>query len=319
MKKRTYVKAICMQCVQNFFDFVILRTVLHEKKRGVELVRSISYGKKGEENFDLIYKEGKTEDSPVFFYIHGGGWLSGRKNQRRYYCYEYAREGYAAVNVGYTYAPQKQHPFQLQEIFTAIEKIIDNSVAYKISPLRQFVIAGESAGAHLASFVAAIAANDLYDKFGIQFKYKEQFKVHACVLICGLYDVRTGVDLPFPHIKLCMEAYTGLSVDELREGKGDFSPLDYVNEKFPPSFVVMAQLDALRPQSSQLIAKLMEKGVKCRFYLGTGELSGHAFPLCNKTRKGRICVDRILSFLEEAESERVEKKQERKKTRRNPI
>lgn len=65
------------------------------------------------------------------------------------------------------------------------------------------VVAGDSAGGYYAAFVAAVASHpELYDTLGIDFAYRDTFKVSACVLLSGLYDMARSLDTRFPQMTI---------------------------------------------------------------------------------------------------------------------
>ena len=94
---------------------------------------------------------------PLFVYIHGGGYLSGIRSNRRFYCYNWVEEGFVAVNIDYDYALAAEHPVHIRQIFKGIEFVPDRAAEYGIDRDR-VVAAGDSAGGYFAAMVSAVSA-----------------------------------------------------------------------------------------------------------------------------------------------------------------
>lgn len=138
----------------------------------------------------------------MFVYIHGGGFVSGDRKSRRYYCYNWAESGFLCANIGYDYALDAVHPKSLAQIFNGIEFVMNRADELNIDT-GKVVVAGDSAGGYYAAFVAAVASHpELYDTLGIDFAYRDTFKVSACVLLSGLYDMARSLDTRFPQMTI---------------------------------------------------------------------------------------------------------------------
>ncbi|MGN1100030.1 MAG: alpha/beta hydrolase, partial [Christensenellales bacterium] len=187
---------------------------------------------------------------PVFVYIHGGGYISGTKELRAQYCFAYSEKGFFSLNIHYQYAPEAVHPVQIRQAFKAIEYVFDRAEEYNLDTDR-VVLAGESAGAYFAAFISAITVNrELYDKLGIDFKYRDSFRVGSAVLLNGAYNIQNMFDTKFANMMTFMCAYTGKSRKQMAELKGgeyldSISPVNYINADFPPCVVITGKLDPL--------------------------------------------------------------------------
>ena len=107
---------------------------------------------------------------PLLFYIHGGGWVSGRRAIRRYYCKHWAEEGYVAVTAGYDYARGETHRDFLRQIFAALAYVLDRADEWGFDRNR-VVVGGESAGGHLAAMIGAMTTHtELFDELGVDFR-----------------------------------------------------------------------------------------------------------------------------------------------------
>lgn len=292
---------------------LFLYPLVYKKHGDISAQKNLCYSRGGRcTNLDIFSKEktgeNKTgekkpgEKKPLLLYIHGGGWASGLKFIRQFYCCNWAEQGYTAVNIGYNYGVGVGHPEHLKELFKAFEYVLDRADELGIDPGR-IVVAGESSGAHLAAMAGAITSHPgLYEKFGINFAYKETFRPSALVLISGIYDMERSPDTHFPMIKTYLRAYTGMSQPELDAAfacgfNREISPEPYVDSAFPASFVIGSSMDKLLPESRAFYEKLQACGVPAGWYLCKGLHGVHAGGLaCDRFRIGKESVRLAQEF-----------------------
>lgn len=62
--------------------------LLYHKYDGVSKRENLRYADCGKRAVLDVYRQekGSPEKLPLFFYIHGGGWVSGKRSVRKYYC-----------------------------------------------------------------------------------------------------------------------------------------------------------------------------------------------------------------------------------------
>lgn len=120
----------------------------------------VSYGNHAQQKYDIYLPEGRTASTTkVFIFIHGGGWVAGDKAdfnggipvmKQTYF------PKYAVVNMNYVLgnvlAPGYALPNQIEDIQAVINDIKAKSQEYQVKP--EFVLCGNSAGAHLSMFYA---------------------------------------------------------------------------------------------------------------------------------------------------------------------
>jgi acetyl esterase/lipase len=91
---------------------------------------------------------------PVVMYVHGGGWVSGTKDQFAKQSEAMASEGFAGVRISYRFiAPGLTFEDTVSDLLDAFEFIKKNQQKYHFD-INRFAIVGASAGAHLASLAA---------------------------------------------------------------------------------------------------------------------------------------------------------------------
>lgn len=277
--------------------------------KGIAKIRGLRYGEGKRAALDVFRPAGTSDKLPLFVYIHGGGFVSGLRPNRRYYCYNWVEAGYVAANIGYDYALDAEHPEHIREIFKGIEFVLERAEEFGIDT-RKIVVAGDSAGGYFAALVAAVASHrGLYDALGIEFKFRASFGVSACVTLSGLFDPVRSIGTRFPQIALYVKALLGKSDAELvREFTGKSRlpvAVDaYVDAEFPPTFIVASKADRLKKESEALRDELAAAGVRHGYFLCTGINGVHAGALaCELARSGRECLKEAQAFCAKALAE----------------
>src|SRR4051812_33137866 len=94
---------------------------------------------------------------PVVFFVHGGTWVSGDKDFHGLYrgaARSFARQGFVAVFINYRLSPGVRHPEPVRDAARAFAWTRKNIARYGGDPDR-IVVAGHSAGGHLATLLVA--------------------------------------------------------------------------------------------------------------------------------------------------------------------
>ena len=303
MKKLNYCYAVLAQKLSNFAENLAV-PLLYQKKGDISSITDLRYDKSKNSVCDFYYIDNK-EKRPVLIYIHGGGFISGVKRLRKYYCYEYAKQGFFVMNTHYDYAPQKKFPHQIHQLFKAVEFLFNNAEKYKLD-LSRIVLGGESAGGYFCCYLAAVVKDkSLYEKFGIEFQYKDTFDVKACVLLNGAYDYTRLAKNKFFNMGTFLYSFFGMTRKELlSKEKQDkcsyFSPLSFINKDFPPSVVVEASKDLLGEESRELVKLLNSLGIRNIHLIAKGIVGIHGFCLAVKTKEGNRILAETMNFIKQA-------------------
>ena len=122
--------------------------------RAMQLQRNISYGPLERQRLDVWRFSTTPANAPVIFYVHGGAWTFGdKREQGRPMLHEFVRRGWIVVAINYRLAPGFPWPAQIEDVTRALGWIKKNIATYGGDPDR-VVVAGGSAGGHLASLLA---------------------------------------------------------------------------------------------------------------------------------------------------------------------
>lgn len=302
MKRLAYFKGVVGGLFMNGTEYIAKAITQRKPPKDMALVKGIEYGDGKREVLNLIYQKDRSKKQPLFIYIHGGGWCSGLLDMRNTYCQEVCAHGFFGVNIGYQYAPMMTFPGQLRQIFKAIDRIYDHADEYNID-MSKILLGGESAGSYFIFYVTMLSLkHELFDKLGIEFRHKEEFKVSAMISNCGAINFDTLIDNKFPGIRYMTNAFTGYSHKEIRE-EPDRDEIRILSpricEGFAPTMLIYASKDYLRSESLKAAEQFDKLGVPYELYEGKGIISQHAWPIATCTRKGRECLEATMRFVKQ--------------------
>ncbi len=225
----------------------------------------VPYGDAGHDTtFDVFWPEGTTDALPTVVWIHGGAWISGDKVDVAPYLRILAAEGYTTVGLNYTVAPEAAYPTAIRQLNSALDHLVQHAAELNIDPDR-IVLAGDSAGAQLASQLAAMITNPDYAHLvGIRPALRSDQLV-GVVLNCGVYELDGMAKLNGIvswGFKSALWAYTGTK-DWSSEAPGALmSSLEFATADFPPTWISGGNGDGLTwLQSVPMATRLEELGV----------------------------------------------------------
>ena len=254
----------------------------------------IHYGAKKEQVLDVYRPANEEGLLPVIVSVHGGGWVYGDKELYQWYCMNLAQRGFAVVNFTYRLAPKYKFPSGIEDTNMVFHWIWENAQIYGFD-LKNLFAVGDSAGAHMLSVYAAMKCNPVYAA-QFDFPVENNVEIRAVALNCGKYDMRGVIDSGDA-------LQSGLMKDVLpKKGtKGELewvSPINYVNEAFPPAFVMTSNGDFLRDEAPKMRDKLLALGVECEYrdYGDENEKLNHVFHLNIRLQSAEKCNDEECDF-----------------------
>ncbi len=178
---------------------------------GIVARRDVAYGSGKNETFDLYYQQEGNAPRPTIVWVHGGGFVAGNKNGITNYMKILAGHGYTMIAVEYSRGYGTTYPQPVEEVNAALGFVVRNAANLKVDPAK-IVLAGDSAGAHIASQVAMITTDPDYARaIGLT----RQLKVNqllAMLLFSGVYDP-SAVNPVGNHgwfLKAMLWAYSGV-------------------------------------------------------------------------------------------------------------
>jgi acetyl esterase/lipase len=242
-----------------------------------------------------------AENLPAVMWIHGGAFVAGDKSDIEGYVRFLAAEGYAIATVGYSRAPESQYPTPVVEAAKALDFLRDNAQRFGIDA-NAIVLAGDSAGAQIASqLAAAIADKDYADDIGLTSR-ADPAAVRGIVLFCGVYGME-GIDLTGAFagfLRTVMWSYFGEKNPTNDPRLRQFSVRNHITPDFPPVFISVGNADPLAPQSLALAETLKGKGVRTTavfFPQSHTPPLQHEYQFQLDTEAGRYAFGELKAFL----------------------
>jgi acetyl esterase/lipase len=241
------------------------------RPRAVQRIANLAYGDAGRRNLMDLYRlrDAPAQPMPVLIHFHGGHFQIGRKSREALpLIYRLASEGWLCISANYRLRAAGRFPNSLVDAKAVIAWARTQGVQYGADP-SLIVVAGGSAGGHLAS-MAALTPNE------------SAFQPSAA-----------GVDTSVAAA-VCLYGYYG------RRASGDpaSSPEAHISPQAPPFLVAAGDNDnqidvshaddfvgALRTRSAAPVVYFRLPGAQ------------HAFDLLRSLRFDEV-VDGVVVFLE---------------------
>ncbi|GAA5163961.1 alpha/beta hydrolase [Amycolatopsis dongchuanensis] len=261
--------------------------------------RDVAYAPGGKRFLLDIYRPRETvEGRPVLLQIHGGAWMVDSKDHQGIPLMQHmAQRGWIGVAVNYPLSPKAHWPDHIVAIKRAVAWIREHIDGYGGDPA--FLAAtGGSAGGHLAALLA-LTPNDPKLQPGFE---DEDTTIQACVPHYGVYDfaATSGAKASEYRLKTLLARFVvGKDPVRFHEDYVAASPLDRINDKAPPFFVIHGERDTMVPvaEAREFVRRLRAVSPNPVAY---AEISGaqHAFDIFPSIRSAHVVrgVERFLEW-----------------------
>jgi acetyl esterase/lipase len=217
---------------------------------------------------DVFRPRGK-EGCPVLFFVHGGAWVTGWKDDvLGIYGYgtiaeSLARRGIVVVMPNYRLSPAVRHPEHIKDVARAFAWTCDNVREYGGDPGHIYV-GGHSAGGHLVSLLAT-------DESYLKAEGHSASVIRGVVGISGVYclddlafEMSFGGGSGFTFALRASPLYPIFGADPAALRRA--SPVAHVRPGLPPFLLINGALDycPLHGMTRQFAAALKEQGCSVR-------------------------------------------------------
>ena len=201
-----------------------------------------------------MYLPHDAQDTLVLFF-HGGGWTVGDLDSHDAPCRALARAAQMPVmSIDYPLAPEHPWPEPLDHALAAFDEARQRH--------ERIVVAGDSAGGHLAAMVA------------LRRPAVFQLLIYPATDFTHTYDSERLFAEGYLLTKRNMDFYEAQFVPDPAD-KRPASPLHAENlAEAPPAYVVTAGFDPLRDEGEVYAAKLGEAGVRTTLRRHPGQVHG---------------------------------------------
>ena len=201
---------------------------------------------------------------PTVVWVHGGAWISGAASNVDPYLRILAGHGYTTVGLNYTVGPEATYPTAVHQLNDALAYLDANAADLGIDRT-QIILAGDSAGAQLASQLAALTTNPEYSHLLGIAPALDPSQLSGMILNCGVYDLDALADLTGIAawgFKTALWSYTGTKEWSQTYVGNTMSTIRHVTADFPPTYISGGNGDGLTwTESVPMAAALKAEGV----------------------------------------------------------
>lgn len=212
----------------------------------------------------------------VIIWVHGGAWRSGSRADVD--VHGLTAYGWAIASVDYRLSPQARFPAQIHDLKAALRYLRAHAAALGL-PADRFVIAGSSAGAHLAALVGVTNGHaELEGAVGDDRGASSD--VQAILDLYGASNLTTILRQSTPHglnVRVpALDLFLGGQPDAVPELARLASPVFHVDANDPPLLILHGDQDPQMPinQSHELVAAYEAAGRPVVFKVLPGAAHG---------------------------------------------
>lgn len=164
------------------FDAIIEETAARSREvaKRTKMRKDVAYGPSPRQRMDIVFPPNQASGAPLHMFIHGGYWRAGDKETHTLVAAPVIAAGGIAAIVSYDLMPTTRLAPIVGQIRRAARFLQQAAGGLGADPAR-FTASGHSAGAHLASLLAAHAPGD-----GVAPDLPE---LQGLLLVSGVYDL----------------------------------------------------------------------------------------------------------------------------------
>ncbi len=202
--------------------------------------------------FDLYQPSATEQPAPLIIWVHGVAWRAGSRASVP--VTSLVENGFAIASVDYRLTPVARFPAQVHDIKGAIRFLRAHAGEYRVDPGR-FVIAGASAGGHLAALVGVTNGHEqLEGTVGDHLQTSSD--VQGIVSFFGASNLETILSQSTPHglnVRVpALELLLGGRPENRAELARLASPVAHVDDSDPPLLLIHGDQDPQMPMNQSL-------------------------------------------------------------------
>jgi len=122
---------------------------------GIKRVSSVAYGDEKLQTLDIYLPKTASQQSPkpIVFFLHGGRWTDGNKDQYKFAGSRLAEAGFVTVIPDYSKYPNVKFPEMMKDPAAALSWVADHAGEYG-GDVEKIHVMGHSSGAHMGAILA---------------------------------------------------------------------------------------------------------------------------------------------------------------------
>ncbi len=225
---------------------------------------------------DLFLAPAAEAPTPLIVWVHGGAWRAGSKTDVPIQAL--VARGFSIASVDYRLSTVARFPAQVHDIKAAIRFLRASAAKHHLDP-DKFVIAGSSAGGHLAALVGVSNGHqELEGSLGEHLSVSSD--VQAIVSFFGASNLETILAQSTPHglsVRVpALQLLLGGQPTEQPELAKLASPVTHVDDHDPPLLLIHGDQDPQMPinQSHELQGAYERVKRPCQFEVIHGGAHG---------------------------------------------
>ncbi len=258
----------------------------------------VPYGPDAAHRLDVFVPEG-SGPWPCAVYIHGGGWICGRKENHTRFCRWLASEGFVAFNVNYRLAPRHPFPAQIEDTVALLGWVRDHAAGHGGLP-ESVIILGDSAGAHLASwYAAALDKPELFERTGVRATMPKS-SIRGLVHYYGVYNLVRYLRATRPFHLVMPESLLSPNPQHHPERAILATPNLHVTREFVPTLMCAGEADGLFESSVEFAKCLETAGAEHEVLFFSRKEhpdARHVFLYHHRRRCSVVAMERTLEFM----------------------
>ncbi|MDB6038099.1 MAG: nlhH 5 [Verrucomicrobiales bacterium] len=235
--------------------FSFLCFALRDAAQGgtVPAIRNVKFAQIGERTLEAdLYLPDRKSRPPLIVWIHGGAWRGGSKNGIP--LGKLLDDGYAICSVDYRLSTEAKFPTQIHDIKAAIRFLRAHGEEWHLATA-QIVVAGDSAGGHLAALVGV--SNGVMELEGKVGECRNQSSdVQGVISFYGAANLTTILKQSTPHglsVRIpALDLLLGGQPESLPELARLASPVYHVDQHDPPLLLLHGDQDEQMPVNQSL-------------------------------------------------------------------
>ena len=216
------------------------------------------------QTLDLFAPVG-AKNLPIIFWIHGGGWQAGNKEDVQIKPHAFTAKGFIFVSTNYRLIPAASIKDMAGDVAKSMRWVFDHAKEYGGDPTT-FLVMGHSAGAQLAALVSTDDSYLKAEKLPLTI-------IKGCVPVDGdTYDVPMQIAMVIERSAISYRKKFG---DEKQQK--ELSPVTHVakGKNIPPFLILhVAGHPETGSQSQRLVKELKAAGISASAYPSEGKTHG---------------------------------------------
>lgn len=242
---------------------------------------------------DIYYPNSNKSFYPLVYFCHGGGWISGFRDQPNNvsWCKYLASKGYVVSSIDYRYGYRNTMLDLTSDYSDGLKFLKDNYYKFKIDK-QNIVLMGLSAGGHLALLYSTYLT---YNR--IQNPLSGVKAVVAYYPPTDLQQMVDNKDSKSIFAKFGTVTTLNNSPSEFNDPYEFYSPIQWVNSKMPPTLLVHGKMDDTVPfETSVEFAKALKRN-KVEYEFLVHSTANHSFDTKNNDYTTISIIEKTVRFI----------------------